>query len=227
MGSISTPKYGSSPLARGLPTTSDQWDEFLRIIPARAGFTTVMSYALSWTADHPRSRGVYYERRGHQFVRGGSSPLARGLPSDLRVGHGLHRIIPARAGFTVCIRRRGVAMPDHPRSRGVYSNGRRGKYFSKGSSPLARGLHQWDEFLLMTSRIIPARAGFTRWTVRSRVISQDHPRSRGVYSHMRGPASTGRGSSPLARGLHNEDALVINPRRIIPARAGFTIHHAR
>ncbi len=39
LGSISTPRYGSSPLARGLPCRAAQSADHVRIIPARAGFT--------------------------------------------------------------------------------------------------------------------------------------------------------------------------------------------
>ena len=71
---------GSSPLARGLPT-SDQWDEFLtRIIPARAGFTTGPPLSRNQGTDHPRSRGVYKGRFVEIPKENGSSPLARGLP---------------------------------------------------------------------------------------------------------------------------------------------------
>ena len=74
----------------------------------------------------------------------------------------------------------------------------------------------------MTSRIIPARAGFTNPRSTYHLRLQDHPRSRGVYHRK----STGRraktGSSPLARGLHYYPVTVNENIRIIPARAGFT-----
>ena len=50
----------------------------------------------------------------------------------------------------------------------------------------------------------------------------DHPRSRGVYWSASTVFSSGCGSSPLARGLHPPLLLRVHPRRIIPARAGFT-----
>ena len=52
-------------------------------------------------------------------------------------------------------------LSDHPRSRGVYDQGRFAHELFLGSSPLARGLltPQRNEFL--DARIIPARAGFT------------------------------------------------------------------
>ena len=111
---------GSSPLARGLRRRGAPHAGALRIIPARAGFTSGRSWRSEATTDHPRSRGVYSRPRGSTLRRSGSSPLARGLPPD---GLPLHSvtgssplargllygdcgviivagIIPARAGFT-------------------------------------------------------------------------------------------------------------------------------
>ena len=50
----------------------------------------------------------------------------------------------------------------------------------------------------------------------------DHPRSRGVYSILEATPETHAGSSPLARGLHNDTPERAAAWRIIPARAGFT-----
>ena len=73
---------------------------------------------------------------------------------------------------------------------------------NSGSSPLARGLHECDGLFVGDSRIIPARAGFTRsWTL-----------TRGYWL----------GSSPLARGLPSTIVVCSHHFGIIPARAGFT-----
>ena len=50
---------GSSPLARGLPPTTQRRRTAVRIIPARAGFTTENIHSILRDSDHPRSRGVY------------------------------------------------------------------------------------------------------------------------------------------------------------------------
>ena len=152
-----------------------------RIIPARAGFTTARRRARASHTDHPRSRGVYVAGRSLRCLTGGSSPLARGLrpgPS----GHApIHRIIPARAGFTSTPSTRPRTSSDHPRSRGVYMSILTSLLNSQGSSPLARGL-------LRPSRVRqPMRA--------------DHPRSRGVYPWTAAEVEAAAGSSPLARGL--------------------------
>ena len=71
--------------------------------------------------------------------------------------------------------------------------------------------------------MIPACAGFTRravWRSRART---DHPRSRGVYVAPLAAVDQWAGSSPLARGLHHRRDHRGHARRIIPARAGFTV----
>ena len=152
--------------------------------------------------DHPRSRGVY--RRG--FRRAGmalgSSPLARGLHVRDNGDGTLHRIIPARAGFTVRRRVTRLGGRDHPRSRGVYVRLARVLGIETGSSPLARGLRFLEWHCGAVARIIPARAGFTRGRPARRRSPSDHPRSRGVYHYL-------------------EDHMDLESR-IIPARAGFT-----
>ena len=153
----------------------------------------------------------------------GSSPLARGL----RLGgpapsHG-RRIIPARAGFTVPRAHMWTARRDHPRSRGVYRDTPVSRQICRGSSPLARGLlHNVPTFNRPT-RIIPARAGFTRGAASIPWDSEDHPRSRGVYGAWKVEHDGRPGSSPLARGLQGLDRRDSDGGRIIPARAGFTL----
>ena len=75
---------GSSPLARGLRSVAAPADTKARIIPARAGFTSLASQFPPFPADHPRSRGVYPRRRTEFTTHWGSSPLARGLPAPPR-----------------------------------------------------------------------------------------------------------------------------------------------
>ena len=152
-----------------------------RIIPARAGFTCCSPLSRTRPADHPRSRGVYAVHDVLARYYRGSSPLARGLPADLRVGAVAGRIIPARAGFTGSRRPGRPGRPDHPRSRGVYLPHHRAEAVARGSSPLARGLPHRARARDRTARIIPARAGFTRRSRTPASLWRDHPRSRGVY----------------------------------------------
>ena len=91
---------GSSPLARGLPATALAETAALRIIPARAGFTSCPWRTSGIASDHPRSRGVYEYDVQRLVDKAGSSPLARGLRRLCAPGDPHMRIIPARAGFT-------------------------------------------------------------------------------------------------------------------------------
>ena len=215
--------WGSSPLARGLPSSVRRQSTVPGIIPARAGFTHCGRHGRNRPRDHPRSRGVYVSttacdrlhdgiipaRAGFtpgsarpHVVRRGSSPLARGLRVDQARGDAGGRIIPARAGFTGV--GHGVLLDagDHPRSRGVYLGARQHRLPPQG--------------------IIPARAGFTQGDGRHQERRRDHPRSRGVYVLIGRFTADGRGSSPLARGLPLLPPLQGGRAGIIPARAGFT-----
>ena len=92
----------------------------------------------------------------------------------------------------------------------------------RGSSPLARGLPIGAARMICSSRIIPARAGFTGKLCVEGVADADHPRSRGVYEDDGDDGGIDAGSSPLARGLQARLKKDRIPCRIIPARAGFT-----
>ena len=72
----------------------------IRIIPARAGFTSDHPPAPVPERDHPRSRGVYPVKVTGHTPDGGSSPLARGLLPESKEATIDDGIIPARAGFT-------------------------------------------------------------------------------------------------------------------------------
>ena len=194
---------GSSPLARGLHRPGSRVARGAGIIPARAGFTLGCGCVLAGWRDHPRSRGVYGRTTRTSSMSRGSSPLARGLPGLAGGDGSAVGIIPARAGFTPRVQEPGGAPTDHPRSRGVYAIG---------------GVRRDCE-----ARIIPARAGFTGWPPQRRSSSEDHPRSRGVYRPPPRRQIGLRGSSPLARGLPAGAGPSAQPRRIIPARAGFTL----
>ena len=152
---------GSSPLARGLLTPTMWGYPASGIIPARAGFTWPTRWSRCRRRDHPRSRGVYSSTPPPPTRPPGSSPLARGLPGGVRRRPVPLGIIPARAGFTVPLGAVGPPLPDHPRSRGVYSPFPRWSFSLLGSSPLARGLRGTSNHDHRARWIIPARAGFT------------------------------------------------------------------
>ena len=213
---------GSSPLARGLLTGTKRLVMFVRIIPARAGFTTTILGRGRPHQDHPRSRGVYAPPNRPSSSGTGSSPLARGLQrfTDTAVAH--VRIIPARAGFTWWRPGRARRAGDHPRSRGVYAVAQSSGIWPRGSSPLARGLLVGVAAWAAAWGIIPARAGFTGRVSAAARLPGDHPRSRGVYTTTSARSISCTGSSPLARGLRHRRHHPLDLVGIIPARAGFT-----
>ena len=215
--------HGSSPHARGLLTQLVEIFGRERIIPARAGFTGRRFESDKRPQDHPRTRGVYPGYTPGRDVYHGSSPHARGL----RTGHTdtpqQLGIIPARAGFTGFLLLRLRRLKDHPRTRGVYHRPVREFRHGRGSSPHARGLRPGRRDDPQRQGIIPARAGFTRRPGAVPDAPPDHPRTRGVYDRNPRKSTQNHGSSPHARGLlpgHPQDH---QGRRIIPARAGFTL----
>ena len=213
---------GSSPLARGLRPPPWRRRAGRRIIPARAGFIADSVGICTTNSDHPRSRGVYATVEGLPHGCEGSSPLARGLRRDDAPDRVPGGIIPARAGFTRAARRAPPRAEDHPRSRGVYLRTLYPRGFRRGSSPLARGLPARLRPGRPSSRIIPARAGFTPGDEPCNRSHPDHPRSRGVYGMRTVRPGMSIGSSPLARGLLHLEVVGGLGQGIIPARAGFT-----
>ena len=73
---------GSSPHARGTLTALTCQIGNRRIIPACAGNTTSLACRCLPQPDHPRMRGEHVMRGGWNFANTGSSPHARGTPSD-------------------------------------------------------------------------------------------------------------------------------------------------
>ena len=110
---------GSSPLARGRRLRYGRVRRWSGIIPARAGSTVGGSRVGARLWDHPRSRGVDRQREMLSNCFKGSSPLARGRPTDRNRPGRWRRIIPARAGSTAPEADWGHRLEDHPRSRGV------------------------------------------------------------------------------------------------------------
>ena len=94
------PDLGSSPLARGTPSSGLFRGAGLRFIPARAGNTPWPARSGSSKTVHPRSRGEHAGEDARRLATAGSSPLARGTRIERRPRLGEQRFIPARAGNT-------------------------------------------------------------------------------------------------------------------------------
>ena len=93
---------GSSPLSRGIPSSTSTRPTHRGIIPALAGNTRTCGQYEYYHQDHPRSRGEYWPQAAKPVHALGSSPLSRGIPS-VRIGMpNTPGIIPALAGNTSC-----------------------------------------------------------------------------------------------------------------------------
>ena len=91
---------GSSPLARGTHEIPEHYRLQARLIPARAGNTTLERRHHGVLTAHPRSRGEHLRSNRWKALSLGSSPLARGTQLRTLTTLRLVRLIPARAGNT-------------------------------------------------------------------------------------------------------------------------------
>ncbi len=97
---VSASAAGSSPLARGTHPLHGHPDRGRRFIPAGAGNTSIRFLRSASRAVHPRWRGEHINARAGEWMRAGSSPLARGTHKLLPVRVAGPRFIPAGAGNT-------------------------------------------------------------------------------------------------------------------------------
>ena len=132
-------------------------------------------------------------------------------------------LIPARAGNTGAPVVAGWFGWAHPRSRGEHPHAPSLELDAPGSSPLARGTLEAIDPQLIARGLIPARAGNTRRSARTRSCIWAHPRSRGEHIPDVTPPARVEGSSPLARGTLDNFAGNCLVAGLIPARAGNTL----
>jgi len=158
----SSPKKGSSPLARGARGLVDLGECVVGLIPARAGRTQTPKTKRPLRRAHPRSRGAHPILIQRPPEPAGSSPLARGAQHPTGSTRGSRRLIPARAGRTSGAAAASCASGAHPRSRGAHVRRIGADLGAVGSSPLARGAPKEVSGGSTRTRLIPARAGRTR-----------------------------------------------------------------
>ena len=213
---------GSSPRVRGKRTSSPRCGIGGRIIPARAGQTTIPRAERFPKTDHPRACGA--NAVGCPRCRGvrGSSPRVRGKPHGLAIPGVQVRIIPARAGQTSPPIMVYGWPTDHPRACGAnwsMPDKYRGGF---GSSPRVRGKPWRMSSSSPHSRIIPARAGQTDVRSVAQAVHADHPRACGANEPFHLSVPVVSGSSPRVRGKRLPVVVRAHSPRIIPARAGQT-----
>ena len=151
--------FGLSPLARGTLGKFTAAPLACRFIPAGAGNSPSVSYAMRSVSVYPRWRGELTDSVGKFSISPGLSPLARGTlnSSFPRIPSG--RFIPAGAGNSPL-----NVFPSHrcavyPRWRGELVPGVLNSKDNAGLSPLARGTRQRVAFEAGRRRFIPAGAG--------------------------------------------------------------------
>ena len=167
-------------------------------------------------------RGEYCRIRGGTSWGQGSPPLARGVRSLIRSDIPHAGITPACAGSTLVMLSVLLHHKDHPRLRGEYQKHTSKLSTTRGSPPLARGVHNLRMVKMNKVRITPACAGSTQVLLFLPFQSRDHPRLRGEYQKHTSKLSTTRGSPPLARGVQNLGGSFVAAAGITPACAGST-----
>ena len=158
---VMTNKAGSSPRVRGKRPGLQRHPARRRLIPARAGKTSFMSFP-SWVgAAHPRACGENLDLADPASFPLGSSPRVRGkLPHVLR-GRLVAGLIPARAGKTTSPSGVSPAPAAHPRACGENFQTTILPRLREGSSPRVRGKRNPAPGPRRLEGLIPARAGKT------------------------------------------------------------------
>ena len=109
---------GSSPHARGTQVSGRPDRMAMRFIPACAGNATNAAQLRLQRAVHPRMRGERLPPLPAAPGRTGSSPHARGTPTESTCSHPSSRFIPACAGNAMGQKRDAEHPAVHPRMRG-------------------------------------------------------------------------------------------------------------
>ena len=178
---------------------------YMRIIPALAGNTSPAGAHHPHPRDHPRACGEHSICCCASLIVVGSSPRLRGTRKrEVAAWRGVG-IIPALAGNTLRVLTSSVSTGDHPRACGEHSYQCSKALCSLGSSPRLRGTHTLGSFDLTGVGIIPALAGNTLQSRRTRFSPRDHPRACGEHGRGCGCDVAVAGSSPRLRGTHTHE----------------------
>ena len=213
---------GSSPHARGTPTSRATARTTSGIIPACAGNTECPLRRKGFPWDHPRMRREHAVFQPSAIRSSGSSPHARGTHDGELLARAWVGIIPACAGNTPFSASLRPSRRDHPRMRGEHHVIHAQHVRVSGSSPHARGTLSEHVHLEPRVGIIPACAGNTSPSSSPSSSSEDHPRMRGEHDAHPPAFVPELGSSPHARGTHYNNTFYGGRDGIIPACAGNT-----
>ena len=198
-----------------------------RLIPARAGKTTLPNYPAPYLTAHPRAGGENGSWEVLECKRSGSSPRGRGkhpknCPREIHP-----RLIPARAGKTCKLIPNIEMSRAHPRAGGENAGPLWAFGLFPGSSPRGRGKHAYLPIFNCPVRLIPARAGKTCPASRRSALGLAHPRAGGENTLDGLVVDLATGSSPRGRGKLLLDEHLGEGARLIPARTGKTLPASR
>ena len=214
---------GSPPQVRGKQAYSSPRIEPLRITPAGAGKTALMSFRNSLPQDHPRRCGENWHKAIEVYHSLGSPPQVRGKPTMQCRRLKCSGITPAGAGKTDVPPINAIIVKDHPRRCGEnYWRSCNGRYLS-GSPPQVRGKRASSRQCAAQGRITPAGAGKTQYANFIPTVVQDHPRRCGENCLPSRPSRDMRGSPPQVRGKPRMTRTNNTNVRITPAGAGKTL----
>ena len=149
-------KHGSSPRGRGKRPVLAQLNRVVRLIPARAGKTSLGTTTAPDAAAHPRAGGENDPSSLSSTGLFGSSPRGRGKRHRLPDPHEGAGLIPARAGKTPCRARAHSCVSAHPRLGGENIDSWELPERHVGSSPRRRGKLVRSAGTSRADRLIPA-----------------------------------------------------------------------
>ena len=218
---------GSSPCGRGKRRRAVPGAAGQRLIPARAGKTPSPRQCPATSSAHPRAGGENSRTRLAISRPPGSSPRVRGKHDEYAVLLGDLGLIPACAGKTTDHMMRGYCASAHPRACGENPAFTAMLAMLAGSSPRVRGKHPRNNDHREPRGLIPARAGKTRRRGGASRRRRAHPRACGENKVLRSRGGGPPGSSPRVRGKHDRSGGQAHGLRLIPARAGKTVHRRR
>ena len=213
---------GSSPRGRGKRKSNSYVLGVRGLIPAWAGKTSLVRWAIPSRWAHPRVGGENWHVPSWTASPPGSSPRGRGKHKYVGYRGGRPGLIPAWAGKTASTYRAQSAPGAHPRVGGENAGSNRGANRGLGSSPRGRGKHATAPEVALMGRLIPAWAGKTRLATKRARRSTAHPRVGGENQLCWSSSSLMPGSSPRGRGKPAHVTQNTFFRGLIPAWAGKT-----
>ena len=210
-------RQGQSPRARGRPRRHRNLNSSKRAIPAGAGETITVLELQPLKGGNPRGRGGDLLPSPNLPNNKGQSPRARGRREGNFDVANVLGAIPAGAGETYVPLEDQAMSEGNPRGRGGDDLLEITRRTYQGQSPRARGRPGRCSNSCTRKGAIPAGAGETPLSFRSRALYEGNPRGRGgddtppnqVYQGLRAiPAGAGE----TANSDDLDDGLKGNPR---------------